>query len=296
MVDQSFYRQHNIRPDNNIQNSTQINKFRVSFPSSSFGGGLGIVFFTKPDLNIFKSGSNGTEFESQISNQGEFIQLVNTKQYLFKELQMNNGNGPFIHTLGNFIQNFPITDEIIKTRDSAETANDWRVVYGHRINDSRSANTIDFTFKDNRNLDVYDLIKIWVNYINLVSIGRLSPSKNNKKKRILDYAGSIYFFLLDESFTNIKYYCKLIGAFPLNIPSSAFSWDLGQKRMLEYNITFQYSQKDERPYVIQDFNKICGANKSYFTPLVDDYGMMGSTWASNAFIENVNGQLKLRFN
>lgn len=288
---------HNTRLPNEIQNSLGFNMFKVAFPEEELSNGFGFVFFTKPDLNIFNVSSGTNVSNTSIKERPEFSNTIKSKPYLYNELQMNQSNGPFIYTLSNTVRNFPITDEIIKTRDSAETFNDWRVVYGHRINDSRTANTIDLTFRDNRSLDVYDTIRIWVNYIDLVTKGIIEPTEYNKRKRILDYAGSIYYIFTDETMINIKYFCKLIGTFPLNIPSSNFSWDAGNFRSLEYSVTFQYSFKDERISVIKDFNKICGSDRSRYIPLLTNEGIAPSTWATNVFIEETaDNKFKLRFN
>ena len=287
---------HNMRSPSIYRTTLAFNRFRINFPENMLENSIGYVFFTKPDLNIFARYSNAGTLNKDFSSRVEFNDLLKTDPELFRNLQVNQGNGPFIYPLTNAVKNFTTKDEIIKTRDSVETANDWKVVYGHRINDSRASDTVDLTFQDDRNLTVYKTLKIWVNYISLVTLGEISPHSENRRKRILDYAGSIYYFLTDETGTNILYWCKLIGTFPLNIPSSTMGWDLGSFKQLEYNVSFQYSMKDESPLVIADFNKICDANTSTHIPTVTEKGIAPTTWAQSVFIETVNNKYKLRFN
>lgn len=270
--------------------SLKYNLFRVTFPDEVLENTFGYVFFTKPDLNIFENG----EVVSGIANRHEFSQLLQTDLQLFRNLQSSEGGGPFIFPLCNKATNFTPNDEIIKTRQSAETANDWKIMYGHRINDSRAANTMDISFTDDRNLNVYKTIKIWTNYINLVGLGEISPKHERIAARELDYAGSVYYFLTDETAENIIYYSKLIGVFPLNIPSSVLGWELGNSKKIEYSISFQYSFKDESPLVIRDFNKIVSST-SGGVDLLNVVGGPRTTWVGGAYIENNNGKLKLKF-
>lgn len=285
---------HNMELTSIYRTCLAFNRFKIVFPGQQLENSIGYVFFTKPDLNLFARYSNGATINTEIANRYEFVDLLKTDPELFRCLQDNQGGGPFIYPLCNAVQNFPTKDEIIKTRESVETANDWKVMYAHRINDSRASDSVDLTFLDDRNLTVYKTLKIWVNYMNLISIGLIKPHPDNRRDKILDYASSIYYFLTDETGTNIIYYCKLVGTFPLNIPSSAMGWDKGSSKQLEYNVTFQYSMKDESPLVIRDFNNIVGAYSSY-VPTVTDLGIAPSTWVKGVYVEEINGKLKLRF-
>lgn len=286
---------HNVSLPSKHINQLAINRFRVIYPEEMMDNSFGYVFFTKPNLNLFKEGSNGKSINSGIGNVPDFNLLLRTDPQLFVNLQADQGYGNFIFPLTNRVRNFPTKDVVIKTRESAETSNDWKVMYGHRMNDSISADSVDLSFLDDRNLSVYKLLKIWVLYIHLVSIGELEPSRKSVRKRILDYAGSIYFFLTDETATNIKYWCKLVGAFPTNIPSSAFSWDIGTFKQNEYSVSFQYFKKDESPSVITDFNKICGSSGT-FQETWTDQDIAPSTWSKGVFIEwGTDNVPRLRF-
>lgn len=294
---------HNTDLDNPKLECLALNRFRLRFPTEVLENSYGYIFFTRPELNLLNS--DGSPL-SQTKNIVEFYDLLQSDLTLFKSLQSNitikeNNYSPlnFIAPLCNNARNFNTKDEIIKTRESAQTANDWRIIYGHRINDSRAADTVDITFSDNRNLSVYKLMKIWVNYINIITTSnRLKPRDYNRKNRILDYASSIYYFLTSEDGESIIYYCKLIGTFPTNIPSSTFSWDFGSHKAPEYSITFQYSMKDESPLVLKDFNKITSEPKSYLGVRNYENYYHESTWCKGARVVSDGagkGTYKLKF-
>ena len=284
-----------ISASNKSRNSISINRFRVRYPGEMLDNAFGYVFFTKPELNIFEDGSYGTKVNSEIASIPDFNLLLRTDPELFVNLQANQGYGNFILPLTNMVRNFPTKDVVIKTRESAETADDWKVIYASRKNDSISSDTVDLSFLDDRNLTTYKTLKIWVEYMHNVSVGNIKPKKKHIRKRCLDYACSIYFFLTDETATNIKYWCKLIGAFPTNIPSSAFSWEIGNFKQTEYSVTFQYFAKDESPNVLTDFNKVSEASGT-FRQTWTDQGIAPTTWSDGVFIETGTDNIpRLRF-
>lgn len=285
---------HNIYANNLDRNITKLNRFHMAFPDAQIDGMIGHIFFTKPDLHLFDTSKSLSVPREEIQNIAEFHDLLNFNLSIFPTLQDSASGKPLINQLCNMVKNFTQKDRIIKTRDSAETANDWKVVYGHRINDSKASDTIDFTFSDDRNLIVYKTLNLWVNYISLIGLGYITPSDSNRSNRILDYASSIYFFLTSEDGETILQYVKLIGAFPTNIPDSSFSFEFGTQKQIEYNVTFQYSIKDTSPLVIKDFNNLFSAPESYLSP-VNDMGTADITWCSGVHIEEHDKCYKLKY-
>jgi hypothetical protein len=185
-----------------------------------------------------------------------------------------------------------MSDRVIKTRDSVETSNDWKVVYGHKMNDSLGAGTFNVTFKDNRYKTVFNTLDAWVTYIDLITKGYIKPDKTNRDDKILDYACSAYYFMTAEDAETILYYCKYVGVFPLNIPDSAFS---SGNKSLDYNIQFQYSNKDTTPAVINDFNAINSyKDTKEHLPIYKD-GRVQDTWVTSPYIEDTVEGKKLRW-
>lgn len=287
---------HDIEPPSEYQNILQINRFKKAFPGEEYENGFGFIFFTKPELNFFERGTNALQYNPEILKIPHFQDTLKFFPEVFRTLQNNQGGGPLVLPLCNLVKNFSTKDTVIKTRESAETANDWKIIYGHRMNDSKASDTIDFQFSDDRNLMVYKTIEAWVNYISLISEGYITPHPMNRLNKILDYASSIYYFLVAEDCTSILYYTKLIGAFPINIPESSMAYDLGNFKPLEYNVTFQYSFKDTSPLVIKDFNNVMGTYGSYVSNFNKEGNCAGTTWVNNVFIEETDKCYKLRFN
>jgi len=286
---------HNITANSYLSNINNLNRFKLRYPDFELENTQGHVFFTRPDLNIFEEGP-GT-ISKQIINRYEFVDRLEFDIELFKFLKNGQG-GSFINPISNYVENFDLSDEIIKTREESETTNDWKIMYGGRQNESLAANTITLNYRDDRNLTIYKLHYIWLEYIHLISLGIIKPMPHNRIKKILDYAASVYFFLTAEDGETIIFYSKYTGVFPMNKPSSALSWAKGSHRPPNYSIQYQYSfKKDMDPLAIKDFNNISGYVKgSGYTPVYDkSLGLMAKTWASNAFVEKVGRGYKLRY-
>ena len=246
------------------KNLTALNRFKIRFPSNELDGMIAHVFFTKPDCNFFTPGSNGTVPVENTGSRLEFNQLYRQAPEVLRSLQSDQGNnGPFINQLCNNVFSLPVEDTVIKTRESGQTANDWKITYGHRANDSRSSGTVSIDFVDNKELYIFNTFYSWVNYIDLITKGDISPNVQNIKNRILDYACSIFYFVTDATGVNVLYWCKYIGAFPTNIPESVFSANNGLtiSPKLEYSISFNYSIKDTSFAVITDFQLLTSANE-----------------------------------
>lgn len=291
----------NIRSTMNIDspishNLTKLNRYKIRMPSHEIDNTIPHIFITKPDCYMFAKESNGSVLNSNIGSRPEFNALLKSHPELFRTLQENQGNpGPFINQLSNAAQSYDVQDTIIKTRESAETLNDWKVIYGHRANDSRSANTLNIDFIDDRKLNVYHTIEIWVNYIDLITRGFIGPHQDNRLNNILDYACSIYYFLTAEDGKTIIYYSKLVGVFPTNIPESVFSASSGlNTSKLEYSVQFQYSMKSTSPLVLKDFKNITNSKDNDGDSGTYINGIGGPTWHTNVkLVEKPGGIFQL---
>lgn len=274
----------------------KFNRFKIKTPGEELEKMNYYVFFTKPDCNFFNDGSNGSVVREEIRNCYYFDDACRHYPKLFKNLQLNQGYGDFITPFYNNCENFTVSDRIIKTRDSVETCNDWKTVYGHRMNDSLGANTFDITFSDTRDQIVFHTIELWVLYIDMITKGYISPTDKNRDDKILDYAGSAYFFVTSEDGKSIIYYRKYVGLFPLNIPDNVFSYSGGgQSKKLEYDIQFQYSYIDTSPAVIVDFNNINSYYRNETTTSLFDEELPDYTWCTGCYIDEKDSIWKLNW-
>lgn len=290
---QRMKRELNIDEPHESYYTSYLNRYHRRYPEHELENAIPHVFFTKPHCNFFKEGS--TSYTDEILKSYQLSRCIKDKDAMTC-LQENSGEGIFIYPFTSEFKNFEVDDRVIKTRESAETANDAKIIYGHRMTDSMGPGNLNMRFSDTRSQKVFHILEGWTTYIDLITRGFLSPTQSQRDNKELIYAGSMYYFLTSEDGTTIIYYHKKIGIFPLNVPDSAYSYD-GEFKPLDYNIQFQYSASDYSPAVISDFNNITKqyrslGNKEHFKA----NGAQNSTWCSGAFIEETSkGELKLRY-
>lgn len=281
------------------------NIFRKKYPNMQLENSIGHVFITRPDLHIVTSGG---AYNPELAARPEFAEFfrnnANARYYrkLMLQLCSSFASNNLMTELSSHIENFEVSDEVIKTRDVPQTMNDWKMNYAGNINESQSAGTITLNYTDNRYLDIYYTHYFWVIYMALVKDGFLTPNRNYIHDKIMDYAASLYYFLLAEDGCTILFYSKLTGVFPLNIPSSTMSWNMGEHKQLKYSIQYNYNHKESmNPEILGDFMRanpelsgryFTGSPRSLYDPVND---VMAKPWTAGPYIKNVNGVNKLYF-
>lgn len=279
--------------------TNKLNRFKIIHPDGVFQPATGYVFMTKPDLNIF---STSSDIRTEISDRYEFYDMTRNikNRSILRQLQISNAtdNG-FINMITNYAENFDLSDDVIKTDETATAFMGWNVVYGGTTVDSRKADTFSISYTDDKDIGLYKLHYIWVEYINLIKKGMIEPKLEHKKNRILDYASSLFYFLVAEDGEKIIYAAKYTGVFPTNIPNSAFNWAQGNFTLPKFSITYQYNFKDDMKLtaICSDFNYISKLGKQGDGEPIrnPNTGRGGAYWLSNAKIVRDNNDYKLKF-
>lgn len=236
---------------------TKFNRARIALPVEGFGKASAYVFFTKPSLNIISADGSLSTYAANIPF---YSDLSRREGGLLTELCYDASGDPFIHLLSNHVRSMDIPDVVLKTQEKGETFLGWRITYGKHGIESKTGYNFSLNFSDNKNLMVYNMIKAWVDYIEHANRGTIEPTMYNITNNILDYAGSIYYFVVGPD-SNIKYYAKITGVFPTNIPDSVFSTsDLRKIDMPKYSVSFASTfVRAMDPVILGEFNKLTGA-------------------------------------
>ena len=292
LIEKALAEQNAITPGS-MRNAMKFNRFRIRYPDHELERIDGRVFFTRPDLNLLtKDGNSLTDDAKNIPELYDFFRSKDIQ--LIRNLKIDAGNTPFMPVVTSYADSFDIPDIAMKTRVSSETSTEFKIVMGGRTCESKGAGTFNIKYTDERDLLIYKLHKIWIEYIDAVSFGTVSPKREYILKGILDYAVSAYCFLLAEDGETIVYYAKFTGVFPSMNQESLFAWDSNDKvKRLDLTLQYQYSFVEQmNPLIIKDFNSISQPPlpaqelKIYNT----DTGTMGSTWAGHVGIEEVRGE------
>lgn len=301
-------------PDDSLNTHAKIlandfnyyNRFKIANPNARLIKGYPHVFFVSPMCNILSDASG--VLHSQFSGDDLFEYINKTSPYILQDLSRNNNkNTDFSMLLSNYAKSFSLSDEYINTDTYGKTFTGYKISFGKNNIDSKTAGSFDVTFNDTRNLDIYKLNKLWVEYISGSYRGMYSPRNEDIFYKVLDYTGACYYILTAEDGESIIFWSKYYGVYPSSIPSTQYSWGDGNAvNTPDLNITFQYSWKEDfNPQALVEFNynaRIAKMQYKTYDPIYDEnLGTVGDTYAIRPYIElivdNATGeyQYKLRF-
>lgn len=292
-----LHKQENIDADsirlNFNKNVSYYNRFKKALPDDVLSRGFMHIFFTRPDCNLFDASTGG--LVSDIKNNPSLSYIYARKPELVKELVLQNGvdNHDFMMLLSNRAKNFSITDEGITYDKYGKTLGGYSVAFGRR-KDSELGGSFDISYNDTRDLDIINLHKLWIDYINNVYRGIWNPKTKYMYKKIIDYACSVYVIITAEDFETILFWTKYYGVFPTNVPYSALSWS-GNSVITnpDISISYQYSWKEDyNPLGLTELNVNTFRTNhptqvAYIPTYVPELGRTGYTWVGAPFVETI---------
>lgn len=292
------------------RNVALYNRFKLANPADILSRGFPHVFFTRPDCNIF-SDMTGTKARSRVAADPTFARALSNKKELLMSLQQVTnsavGNCKFWNMfLSNKAESFSLTDESIDKDSYGTTYRKNKVSYGKSNEESKGSGEFTVDFRDTRDLDIFQINKLWTDYISNVYVGKWYPKSRYLWQKALDYACSVYYIITAEDGETIIFWSKYYGVFPLNTPSSAYSWTSGSPiENQKLQIQYAYSWKEDyNPQSMVEFNINSGVNSSDSVTYMETYnphiGTVGNTWVGTPFIDTVSYDdksydFKLRF-
>lgn len=292
-----------------------FNRFKVAYPELYLGKSFSQVFFTRPDINILKGGDvslalpTGQVSEAQLNSQfiidPTFYALFNQERRILMSLTKHiTTSHDFNVYLSNAAESFEISDEFIETIEHGETMTGYKMQYGKNNVKSNTAGNFSVAYTDDRDANIYKMHKAWVEYISKVFRGEASPKREYIIRRVLDYACSVYYFILGPDGETILFWSKYFGVFPTNTPASAYSWSKGANlRMPQFNISYAYAFKEDfNPLSLAEFNMNSSSTDAlnYANTYEPELAATGRTFVGAPFIETIIDSVgqyvfKLRF-
>ena len=177
------------------------------------------LFFTKPDLNIFKTDGtsstrqyNALELNNALKNIPIFTDAVQRYKPSLTQLQssvnsLGNISSPFMTILTNTVTS-RLDLPNISADVSESSSNMYTTAIQYRSHSLKSDNGYDFTlsFTDTKYLDVYMFFKAYEEYETLKHHGVIKPSDYYITRKILHDQFSIYKFIVSDDMETIVYY------------------------------------------------------------------------------------------
>ena len=287
------------------KSTKSYNRFKMPTLNDKLQRGFAHVFFVRPDCNITEN--NGKSLTANLKNNPLFSYCMKQNPQLIRELVLANGsNHDFMLSLSNHVSSFSSNDESLEVGTYGTTYTGYKIAYGKNNIESKTAGTVSISFADDRMMHIYQLLKLWVEYISGCYRGIITPKESTIFNKVLDYAGAIYYIITAEDNETILYWSKYYGVFPTNIPVDQFSWATNNiiKNPEDMSIQFQYTCKEDfDPILLTEFNKNSRVQNSNILTYAETYdselGHVGQTWVGAPFIEQIQDGsqviYKLRF-
>ena len=293
--------------DHQLANLTTFNRYHIPEADLEHRKAFRHVFFTRPECYICCTDGSGNV---KLSQQAEFDEDFNTSYsrmpYISKLLspvyvsgtfgQSKIDNDNFNYLLSNRCMGLQPTGATLSTQESVgKSIQGYTVIPGMHY-EGRQGSTISVTFRDTKYLEIYEYIRLWMLYIWKIKYGTFAPSFNgylyqngfpstsegdllvsasphlHPFDRALDYTCSMFDYVMDESDTFMRYWCKYYGMYPIDVQIEGLgnSNNDALKDELTINVTFKYAYKIENTMKsLIEFNYNAGICNSLGQPTTD---------------------------
>ena len=294
----------NIIDDNlrelDFKNVYFYNRFKLPTWNNYIKKSYSHVFFVRPDLNLIQDNAIATDdnlpLHQQFKGDGSWVYASKNCPNLIRELtQQSSGfDNEFMMLLSSRARGFQVNDESIEDDGYGTTLTGYNIHYGKSNIKSKVGGNLSINYNEDKSLSIYKLHKLWTDYISDTFRGKYTPKLEYIKNKIIDYATCVYYFICDEDGETILFWSKYWGVFPVNSPSSNFSYTAGNVNPIsneEMRVDYKYSWKEDfNPLSIVEFNT--HSNKLPWT-YTESYNpntlTMSQTWGGAPFIEVYNG-------
>ena len=315
---------------------TTYNRIKLPIVDTEYRKGFRHVFFTRPECYIMSNDSTLSEqcsydedFSSCFSRMPHILKIL-SPVYVTSSYSKNNINSNWNYLLCNRVVSM---QSAIKTgsepsQQHALTPLGYSVIAPSYVT-SMSNSTLSVTFSETKNLEVYEMLRMWMLYNHKRKYGIFSPPYNgyaikngflsdnqngglsgeiqvkdasrdefagvlyHPYDRALENCASIFEIYTNESMTKILYWCKYYGVYPEEASIEGFGSDVNKAATadggLKCNASFRYQRK------LECVNKTL-VEFNYNAGITDNMGRVKSSLSLNAsypFLLRSEDEIKL---
>lgn len=241
------------------------------------------VFIVRPDLNILTDNTNmlvhiDNSTNKYLSNSSPdkdftFQYMRTTHKYLMSNLSGNDLNDhDFMPFLVGKASSMNIADYTLKDHKLVQPFSGFNLPYASNALESLTGGTFDLTFREDGDFRIHKLFYCWTYYIDGLMRNIFSPKLKYIRQNRFDYMSSIYCITCKANATEIVYWTKYTGCFPLTTPHSDLSFNLRGQPKNDVTIPFAYFRQESlNPFILIDFNKnshvLKDMNKQPYIPI-----------------------------
>ena len=212
-----------------VLNTTRININHTPSPVDFTNFGKMYIFFTKPDLYLFKN--NNLEINDSIKdNHSDLYMLIKRNTAAALGLQSSIGQSGafeqgqgFNYLLSNLCNSFSMPELSMTTYQGPKNQYGFGISYIGEFSESLQEGDVEASFIDTRDRDVMIMMQIWMMYAEGVRAGTIFPKGDYIGRKMIDYACSVYTLAVDEAM-NIQTFGGCVGVFPRSIPNELLNY------------------------------------------------------------------------
>ena len=269
------------------------------------------IFISRPECYICCTKGSGEAGDNRLSQQAFFDEEFHSSYMRYPHVSemlspvyicQAPGDDPFAnwnYLLTNRVQGLSVAATSLGVRESVTAATSGVQITPGTIITSNNGGTLDLQFRDTKYMDVYEMIRMWMWYIHKRTTGEFFPPFNGYRfqnnwgqmsagsafvngyrvshplDRALEYCASLYDIVVDETGTNILYWCKYYGIFPISVSNAMLTNDKNGALASEATITttFRYQYKLENIYrTLCEFNYNAGMEDALIRDGFEDSG------------------------
>lgn len=272
-------------------NIATYNRTKLPIADLEHRKGFRHLFFTRPECYVMARNPDGvgTVLSEQAVNDEDFSSSYTRFPYISSLLSPVYITGSYSDNDLNSNWNFLLSNRVtglntsgnykITTDDGMQkSVEGYTVTIGKNL-DSRVGSELSVSFRDTKNLEVYEFLRMLILYIYKIHKGIFAPSYNGYQyrntflpitgeslpiqnklggtnispimlhpyDRALDYTCSLFDIVTNEAGTKILYWCKYYGMFPTEVSVSGLNNENDQPltNNMTVNATFRYQYKLE---------------------------------------------------
>lgn len=223
----------------------------------------------------------------------------------------------FIPFLTPRIESLQLPDYTIKQNTLVQPYTKYSIPYSTSAIESSTGGSFDITFREDRFLSIHKLFYAWIYYMNGVMKDIFCPKDRYLMYNAIDYATSIYDFIVDDTGENVVYWAKYTGAIPTSVPMSDLSFNRNGAAESRISIPFSYFYCEHmNQEILLDFNynslgyicmntysgnnKLHPVNKNQTLPIYDENTFLGRNFSGRPVVlletlKNGDPVIKLRW-
>jgi hypothetical protein len=284
-----------------LSNLTTYNRTKLPVADLEFRKGFRHIFFTRPECYIMAHNPNGLypilseqaehdeDFASCYSRMPHILSLL-SPIYVTGSFSQNKINSNWNYLLSNRVMGLTTTSTSMGVNDNITKSIEGYTITPAMYVESRQGSTIELKFRDTKNMEIFEMMRMWMLYMYKRKKGIFSPPYNGYQyrnnflhadesgtplgnsiiyhpyDRALEYCASLFDIVTNESMTKILYWCKYYGVYPISLSCDGLSND-NNSALTSMNTTVNFKYH----YKLENVNKTL-VEFNYNAGITDDLG------------------------